>query len=210
MRSMSTRLRRAIPSVSALSLALACVATVAVPVAPAYADGGFIRRGAVVSDNGAATRSRVGFGNGEGSGFVGRRGAVSDGSGNALAGFGRCATTPDHAACRGATATRSADGSASRTMGAAASGTAGSASTTSTATRDADGSRSGTRSTEAQGDDYAFSGQASVEDGSYASDRTYSSTEGQSATVENSYSSDQGGSRSVTCINASGAVVECP
>ncbi|MEL6569414.1 MAG: hypothetical protein AAFQ22_13435 [Pseudomonadota bacterium] len=197
-----------------LQTSLACAALSAlmltVQVVPAAADGLFVRKGLAVGENGVAARSRGGVFNGEGQGAVRRGGIASDDNGNGLAGFGRCANGTTASACRGGTATWQDDGSLSRTLKSGGSGENGSFTSQRFLERSADGVWGGSRSTEASGTSGSYSGAATLDDGTYNRDGTYTGNEGQAASVDSTYERGSGGSRTVTCIDASGAVVNCP
>ncbi|MEL7104287.1 MAG: hypothetical protein AAGM21_00075 [Pseudomonadota bacterium] len=186
------------------------VTMLSVSVVPAVADGFVLRKGIAAGENGVAARSRGGVSNGEGQGAFRRGGFASDGSGNGAAGFGRCANGVDGSACRGGSATWQDDGTLSRTMRSGASGENGSFASQRRLERSADGAWTGNRSTEASGNSGSYSGASTLDNGIYNRDGTYTGDEGQSANVAGTYERGSGGSRTVTCIDATGAVVDCP
>lgn len=167
------------------------------------------RRGVAVGENGAAGRTGGFVGNGEGQGAARRGGFAVDGQGNGFARRGGCANGQTASGCRGGTASRNSDGSLAVQSGAEISGDNGSFSGRRTLARDADGNVTGTRSTEASGESGTYSGASSIDNGSYTRDGTYSGTEGQSVNVNGNWQRGAGGSRAVTCTDATGAVVEC-
>ncbi|MEO1543969.1 MAG: hypothetical protein AAFR75_08125 [Pseudomonadota bacterium] len=209
----STRIHRsglAARALSTVACAALSVLMLTIQAAPADADGLFVRKGLAVGENGVAARSRGGVFNGEGQGAFRRGGFASDGSGNGVAGFGGCANGVTASACRGGTATWQDDGSLSRTLRSGGSGENGSFTSQRFLERSPDGLWAGNRSTEASGSSGSYSGAATLDDGTYNRDGTYTGNEGQSANVDGTYERGAGGSRTVTCIDASGAVVECP
>jgi hypothetical protein len=145
-----------------------------------------VRRGGVRGDNGAAAgqvHDREGPNGGR---VVGGRGIVTDGQGNAAATSANCVSGQSVAGCRAGATTRSADGSMSHQSGLQASGANGGTLDSSGGfTRSADGTIDQGRTTTA-------SGQSGT------------------VTVDGAYTSDAGRSRTVTCTDASGAVIACP
>lgn len=201
---------RASRPLSSVALAAVSVLMLSVPTMPASADGLFVRKGIAAGENGVAARSRGVISNGEGQGAFRRGGFAADGAGNGFAGFGRCANGLDGAACRGGSATRQDDGSLSRTLQSGGSGENGSFNSERLLERSADGAWTGNRSAEASGDNGSYSGASTLDDGNYNRDASYAGDEGQTAIVDSTYERGTGGSRAVTCIDATGAVVECP
>lgn len=201
---------RALRSLSSVALAALSVLMLSVSTVPASADGLLIRKGIAAGENGAVARSRGVISNGEGQGAFRRGGFAADGAGNGFAGFGNCANGVDGAACRGGSATWQDDGSLSRTLQSGGSGENGSFNSARLLERSADGTWTGNRSTEASGDNGSYSGASTLDNGNYNRDAAYIGDEGQTASVDGTYERGSGGSRTVTCIDASGAVVECP
>lgn len=206
-----TRLNRHVGS-SAPLLAIFAGAILSFGLAASDADaqaGGF-RKGGVKGEAGAAARSR-GFVTNGGEWGAARRGAVaSDGQGSGFARRGGCVDGAAGAGCRGGAVTRGADGSVSARSGAEFNGDHGSLSRRRAFERDADGALAGQRSTDASGARGSYNGEASLESGVYHRDGVYTGSDGRSAAVEGGYERGVGGARSVTCTNASGAVVACP
>ena len=201
--------RGAAPRFGTVVILLAAL-TIGLTTGAAQADGLVLRKGVAVGENGFAARSLGGVTNGEGQGAF-RRGAIAaDGQGNGVAGFGACANGHTGSACRGGSAGWNADGSFTRNLGTETSGENGFVSSRRSLSRDAEGNLTGARSLDAAGNERAYTGAASLADGTYNRDATYTGTEGQSATVDSTYTRGTGGTRSVTCIDASGAVVSCP
>ncbi|MEO0800362.1 MAG: hypothetical protein AAFY53_14300 [Pseudomonadota bacterium] len=192
----------ALAALSALMLSLSAM--------PASADGLFLRKGLAAGENGAAARSRGGVFNGEGQGAFRRGGFASDGAGNGFAGFGKCANGVESSACRGGAATWQDDGSYERRLQTEVNGQARSVGGQGVLQRDADGTWTGNRTTDASGTNGTYSGAASVDEGIYNRDATYTGDEGQTASVDGTYERGSGGSRAVTCIDATGAIVDCP
>ena len=203
----SGRSQRALTSAA---LAALSALMLGIPATPASADGLFVRKGLAAGENGVAARSRGGVFNGEGQGAFRRGGFASDGNGNGFAGFGKCANGFDGSACRGGSATWQEDGSLSRTLKSGGSGENGAFGSERVLERSADGTWTGSRTTDASGTSRSYSGSASLDDGTYNRDGTYTGDEGQQASVEGTYDRGSGGSRSVTCIDATGAIVDCP
>lgn len=144
-----------------------------------------VRRGGVRGDNGAAAgqvHDREGPNGGR---VVGGRGIVTDGQGNAATRSANCARGQTAQGCRAGATTRSADGSMSHQSGLHASGANGALDSSGGFTRSADGTIDQGRSTTATGQNGAV-------------------------TVDGAYTSDAGRSRTVTCTDASGAVIACP
>lgn len=197
-------------SVSLLTIMASAIVAISLSAGEADAQGGAFRKGAVKTENGAAARSRGFVSNGEGSGGVRRGGFASDGQGNGAAGRGGCANGASGSGCRGRAAAWNDDGSFSGRSGAEYSGDNGSFSSRRAFDRDADGDWTGSASTDASGASGSYSGGASVDGGVYSRDGVYTGDEGQTASVQSSYERGVGGSRSVTCTDASGAAVTCP
>lgn len=192
------------------ALAAMSALTLSVSAMPAASDGLLLRKGVAVGENGVAARSRGGVFNGEGQGAFRRGGLASDGNGNGMAGFGKCANSTAGAACRSGAATWQDDGSLSRTLRSEGSGQHGSFGSERLLERSADGAWTGSRTTEAAGTSGSYSGSSTLNDGTYNRDGTYTGDEGQSASVDSMYERGSGGSRTVTCIDATGAIVDCP
>ncbi|MEO0722758.1 MAG: hypothetical protein AAFY43_11500 [Pseudomonadota bacterium] len=201
---------RASRPLSSVALAALSALMLSVSAMPASADGFVLRKGIAAGENDVAARSRGVVSNGEGQGAFRRGGVSFDSNGNGVAGFGRCANGVDGSACRGGSATWQDDGSLSRTLRSEGSGENGSFSSERLLDRSADGAWTGNRSTEAAGTSGSYSGAATLDDGTYNRDGTYTGDEGQSASVAGTYERGSGGSRTVTCIDATGAVVDCP
>ena len=197
-------------SLSMLALIAGAIVFVGLSVSDADAQGGVFRKGVAKGENGAVSRSRGFVGNGEGSGAIRRGGFASDGHGNAIARRGGCASGSNGAGCRGGGATWGSDGSVSVRRGAEYSGDNGSFSSRRAFDRDAEGAVSASRSTNATGSSGSYAGASSLNDGVYSRDGVYTGSGGQSVIVDGTYERGAGGSRSVTCMDASGAVVTCP
>lgn len=197
------------PRSGAVLLLLAAL-SLGLPTGPAVADGLFLRKGVAAGENGLIAGSRGGVFNGEGQGAFSRGRLVTDGDGNGFAGTATCANGLAGEACRAGTATWSEDGSFTRNLGTEANGENGSLSARRSLSWDDESGLIGARSVDAAGDERSYTGAASLEDGTYNRDGTYTGDEGQSFTVDSTYEKGIGGSRSVTCIDASGAVVACP
>jgi len=192
------------------ALATLCVLMLSLSAMPASADGLFLRKGIAAGENGVAARSRGVLSNGAGQGAFKRGGFASDGNGNGLGGFGRCANGADATACRGGAATWQDDGSYARRLQTEINGQARSLSGQGELQRSADGTWTGNRTTDASGTNGTYNGAASVDEGTYNRDATYTGDEGQSASVDSTYERGSGGSRALTCIDATGAIVDCP
>jgi hypothetical protein len=210
MQTNSRNTRRASMAIPAFALAFGALAVTALLPAPADAQGFGFRAGAVSGENGAIAGSRGVISNGQGGGAIGRNFAIGDGQGNGATGSGACAANANAAACRGRAATWGSDGTFSGAAGTEIAGENGFVSGRRNLERDAEGNWSGASALDASGQNGSYSGAASLDDGAYSREATYSGTEGQSATVEGDYEVGSGGSRSLTCIDASGATVECP
>lgn len=217
--------RRSAAARPAIALMVGTLALTALLPVPAEAQGLILRGGAAAGENGAVAGSRgvisngqgggaigrnFAIGDGQGNGAVGRRFAIGDGQGNGAAGAGGCAANANAAGCRGRVATWGSDGTFSGAAGTEITGENGFVSGQRTLARDADGTWSGASALDAAGENGSYSGNASLDDGIYSRDATYSGVDGQSATVEGAYEVGSGGSRSVSCIDASGATVDCP
>jgi hypothetical protein len=217
--------RRSTASIPAIALMLGALAVSVLLPVPAEAQGFGFRAGAASGENGAIAGSRGVISNGQGGGAVGRnfaigdgqgngafggRFAVGDGQGNGAAGARGCAANANAAGCSGRAATWASDGSFSGVAGTEITGENGFVSGRRNLERDADGNWSGASALDASGQNGSYSGNATLDDGTYSRGATYSGVEGQSATVEGEYQAGSGGSRSVTCIDASGTVVDCP
>ncbi|MEL6452119.1 MAG: hypothetical protein AAFQ19_12745 [Pseudomonadota bacterium] len=201
---------RAMRSFSSAAVVAAGVLMLSVSAMPADADGLFVRKGIAAGENGVAARSRGGASNGAGQGAFRRGGFASDRAGNGFAGFGKCANGGYAAACHSGSATWQDDGSLSRTLQSAGSGENGTFNSQRLLNRSADGAWTGNRSTEAAGTSRSYSGASTLDEGTYNRDGTYTGDEGQTANVDSTYERGSGGSRAVTCIDATGAIVDCP
>ena len=195
---------------STAGLMLAAALGLGVTSGAAHADGFFLRKGIAVGENGAIARSSGVIFNGEGQGAFSRGGIVVDDDGNGAAGSVGCANTVNGAGCRGGSVTWNDDGSFARNLGTEASGENGSLSARRWLSWDDENGLAGARSVDVEGDERSYTGTASLEDGTYNRDGAYTGDEGQSFTVDSTYQKGTGGSRTVTCIDASGAVVPCP
>ncbi len=210
MKPMSNRKPYAASSLSVTALILGVTLSAGLPATPAYSDGFLLRKGAAAGQNGVVARSRGVVSNGEGSGLFRRNGFAADGQGNGFAGFGNCANGQTGSGCRGGSVSWNSDGAFSRNLGAELSGENRAFSSRRSLDRDADGNLNGSRSTDASGTNGAYAGNSTLDRGTYNRDGTYTGSDGQTATVEGAYERGTGGSRSVTCIDATGAVVSCP
>lgn len=116
----------------------------------------------------------------------GGRKVVTDGNGNAAAGAVNCAKGDAGRACRAGVTTRTAEGELAHKSGIKVEGANGRELTSAGGfTKDAEGNIDQARTTEASG-------------------------EKGTVTVDKSYATGEGRSRTVTCADASGAVVACP
>ncbi|MBI1361221.1 MAG: hypothetical protein GC155_13170 [Alphaproteobacteria bacterium] len=116
---------------------------------------------------------------------VGGRGIVTDGQGNAVAGSANCVSGSAGRACRAGKTTLSSDGAIARSGGVAVEGAnGGTFATTGDFTHNADGTTAARNTT------------AQTANGTY--------------TAQTTYNPETGKTRTVTCTNASGAVVACP
>lgn len=216
--------RRASVAIPAFAVMVGALAATLFMPAPAEAQGFGFRAGAAAGANSAIAGSRGLISNGQGGGAIGRtfatgdsqgngkfgrRYVVGDGQGNGAARSGNCAANVNATGCRGRAVAWGSDGTFSGVAGTEITGENGAISGRRTVDRDAEGNWSGASAREAAGQNGSYSGNTSLDDGTYSRDATYSGAEGQSATVEGTYQAGSG-SRSVTCIDASGAVVECP
>lgn len=194
---------------SILTLVAGATLAAGLAIGPVEAQGFGFGRGAAVGENGAAARSRGVVSNGDG--FAARRGGfAADGEGNGLARRGGCAQGQTGSGCRGGAVTWRDDGSLSGQSASEFSGDNGAFSGRRSLTRDADGNLTVDRSADASGTNGAYTGSSSRDNDVYQRSGTYTGTDGQNATVEGNYTRGSGGSRSVTCIDASGATVDCP
>lgn len=145
-----------------------------------------VRRGDIRGSNGSAAgqvHDREGPNGGR---IAGARGVVTDEQGNAAAGSVNCARGQNAAGCRAGATTRKADGSVSHQSGMMAeSNNGGMLNSTGGFTRAADGTIDQGRTT------------------------TASNPNG-TVTVDGAYSTEAGRTRTVTCTDASGAVIACP
>lgn len=146
-----------------------------------------VRRGSVRGQDGGAAVGQVHDRTGpNGREIAGARGAVVGSNGAAAAGSVNCARGPNAAACRAGATTRTADGTVNHQSGLHAEGVNGRELTsTGGLTKSADGTVDQGRTTTASGANG-------------------------SVTVDGAYSTDTGRSRTVTCSDASGAVITCP
>jgi hypothetical protein len=191
-------------------LAASVMAMAALPAA-AHAEGRFAARGARVNAEGGISAGAVrGARNAEGSGIVRGRGVRTDGEGAGVAGSGACASGEAGSGCRGSSTTWTADGAIDRQAGAQWDTVNGAGSTQGQFTRDADGSYSGARDTTASGvrGDYAASTTVDSETGYNRA--VNASNENGSVEVLAQGQRGSGGTRTVTCFDASGAQVACP
>ncbi len=139
-----------------------------------------------------------------------RRGAATDGQGNAAAGRSRCAGGANGAGCAGSKTTKDADGNVSRNAGRRVETQNGQSTTRGSFNRNADGSYSGERSTDASGQKGSVTGNTTVNsETGFTKDRTATGEDG-SVDVQSSGKRGEGGARKVTCSDASGNTVDCP
>ncbi|MDP3736315.1 MAG: hypothetical protein Q8R02_02930 [Hyphomonadaceae bacterium] len=116
----------------------------------------------------------------------GARGVASDGQGNVIAGSANCADGAAGRACRAGVTERTADGAVTHESGIKI-----------------DGANGGTLASQG--------GFAKDADGNVVRDRTTeASNQNGSVAVDSAYTSETGGSRTVTCANAAGEIVTCP
>lgn len=145
-----------------------------------------VRRGAARGERGAIAgqvHDRTGPNGGK---IVGGRGVATDGQGNGIAGSANCARSANAAACRAGVTTRTADGTVNHRSGFASEGpNGGQVNSSGGFTKSADGAVDQSRSTTATG-------------------------QNGSVTVDGSYTSESGRSRTITCTDTSGAVIACP
>lgn len=194
-------------------LALFTLAT-AFALAPHDADaaGRVKARGAVHNAEGGVTAGRASGARGPNGGGIARaRGVKTDGQGNGQAASGAAVRGPNGGtAARAGSTTWNADGSAQHQSGAQWSGARSSGSTQGSATRSADGSIDANRSTHvtgAQGGQY--DADTKLVDGQL--DRSVDATgrNGNSYDATVTGNKDDGYSRTATCHDASGNVVDC-
>jgi hypothetical protein len=201
--------RPATHSVSVLTIIAGALLAFSVSAVPAAADGLILRKGFAAGENGAVGRTRGAVSSGEGTGAARRGGFAVDGQGNGVARRGGCVSGQTGGGCRGGAASWNSDGSFSGQSGAEFSGENGFFSGSRTLERDADGNVTAGRAVDASGEKGAYSGDSSFEDGTYNRNRTYTGNEGQSATVEGNWALGSGGSRTLTCVDSTGASVAC-
>jgi len=199
----------AFPTISVLAIVCGTILTLSVSAIPAEAQTLELRRGVAVSENGATARTRAFVSNGGGAGAARRVGFSGDGQGNGIARRGGCVAGQSASGCRGGAASWNSDGSFSGQSGAGFIGDNGVFRGSRALERDADGNLTGTRSTDASGQRGAFSGDSSLNEGTYTYDAAYSGNDGQSANVNGNWAFGSGGSRAVTCVDSTGAVVDC-
>lgn len=188
------RRNRAFGPVVLLAAAGALLAVNIIPT-DASAQRAGVRAGAVSGPNGSAARG-------------GR--FVNDGAGNAAARRGGCASGAGGAGCRGSATAVGSDGSVSRRSGVEVQGSDGGFfSSRGQFDRAADGATTGSRTTSASGSQGAYEGSSSLSGGVFGRSGVYSNDNGSRA-VDSTYERGVGGSRTVTCTDASGVVVSCP
>lgn len=202
--------RRSNPVIPALAIMAGALAVTVLLPLPAEAQGFGFRAGAASGQNGAVTGSRGVLSNGQGAGATRRNLAIGDGQGNGGTASGLCAANIYAEGCQGRFATWNSDGSFSGMSRTEITGENGYFSGARSLDRAADGTWSGASTVDASGKNGRYNGSANLDDGTYSRDATYAGAEGQTATVEGAYEAGSGGSRSVICIDASGATVECP
>lgn len=146
-----------------------------------------VARGGGRGPNGGAAAGQIHDRTGpNGTTIVGGRGVATDGQGNSVAKSANCAKGSSATACRAGSTTRTADGSVNHNSGFTSTGPNGGAvSSTGGLTKSADGTIDQSRSTSATG-------------------------QNGSVTIDQSYNSGTGRSRTVTCTDPTGAVVTCP
>jgi len=147
---------------------------------------------------------------GNGNGAVERGYTVFDGQGNGATGSGACLRGATGQGCAGRSATWGSDGTFSGHAAAEWNGESTLFSGNRSAERETDGTWTGTRTVDAEGAQGTYNGASTLESGAYDRNGTYTNNDGQSASVEGTYEVGSGGARTVTCIDASGATVECP
>lgn len=201
--------RIAIRTLSLSAIVCGSMLAVGVSATPAEAEVLKLRRGLAVGENAAVGRTRGFVSNGEGIGAFGRGGLATDRQGNGIAGRGGCFSGLIVDGCRGGAASWNADGSFAGQSGAAFSGENRLFNTQRNVARDAAGNVTADRSTDASGERGGYTGSSSFDDGTYRRDATYTGNEGQSASVQGDWVLGSGGSRAVSCVDATGTVVDC-
>lgn len=194
---------------SAITRAAIPILAIAVSATSVQADTLFLRKGFAAGENGAVGGSKRLWTNGEGQGAFQRGVFAADGQGNGVATKGGCAEGQTVNGCRGRAASWNSDGSFTGQAGTEVTGENGFIDGQRSITRDSNGNLTAGRSLDASGEDGAYSGAASFDDGTYNRDGTYSGDDGQTATVDGNWVLGSGGSRSLTCVDASGATVDC-
>lgn len=202
--------RRAVAAIPLVAVMVGALTMTALLPTAVEAQGFGFRAAGASGENGAVANSRGVISNGPGTGAIRSSSAISDDQGNGATVSGGCAWNLNAVGCTGHAANWESDGSFSGVAGAEIAGQNGFYSANRSLDRDAGGNWSGASAVDASGLNGGYSGSATLEDGNYSRGATYVGVEGQTAKVEGSYEPDNGGSRSVTCINASGEVVECP
>lgn len=146
-----------------------------------------VARGHVRLPSGAAAGGQIHKRTGpDGGTLIGGRRAARDGHGNAVVGGANCATGAAGQACRAGRTTRTADGTVTHRSGVDIDGANGRALTsTGDFTKSADGAITHDRTTSASGANG-------------------------SVTIDKSYATGTGRTRTATCANAAGEVVACP
>ena len=164
--------------------AVLALSTVTMSVAEARGAGRFAHGNGAGGVTAGAWHDRVGP---NGGAAVGGRGVVTDGEGNGVAVSGGCAEGAQGRGCRAGKTTFDAEGNLTHRSGFAAEGADGG-----TVTSEGGFARSG--------------------DGTYSGSRDTSATgaAGNSYSASSTWDSANGKSRTVTCMDSSGAVVACP
>ena len=163
---------------------LLTVATIAVQAAEAQQR---VARGARGNAAGGITAGQIHDRTGPNGGTLrGGRGILTDGQGNGIAGSANCANGEAGRACRAGVTTRTAEGEVAHRSGIRVEGANGKELESAGGfTKDADGNINQARTTEASGEQGAV-------------------------TVDKTYTSEAGRTRTVTCANTAGEIVACP
>lgn len=201
--------RAAMRTVPVLALVAGTLLATGITAVPAQAQTFELRRGVVVGEIGAAGRTRGFLSIGEGAGAARRGGFAVDGQGNGAAASGGCVTGQSGSGCRGRAANWNSDGSFSGQSATETEVNNRAFSGRRSLERDAYGNLTAAQSVDVSGQSGAYTGDSSLDDGTYNRVGTYTHDEGQSATVEGNWALGAGGSRAVTCVDATGAVVAC-
>lgn len=197
---------------SVRTIAMAVFAATMMAAAPTMADAQArgAARGARTTPDGDVVRGSVaGATDGEGAGVIrGRRTYVTE-EGDVYTRSGACAAGPAGAACRRGSTEIGADGSVAHEGEAGFVTDTAEGYSSGSFYRDAEGGVRGGRTTSVEGEAGSYNAESAYGDGVYNRSSTAVTDEG-SREVETNYEAGVGGSRTVTCYDATGAVVACP